>query len=920
MPYSKRKNRIKLLLLVACCCLLIFAFAITAYADGGWVPRSGGIYEGAHDKTETLNIISNLKNTIMAGISSIIGELLAPFFIMLGDAIYSMMASMGVSLESIIYGRVCGAAYMTDDIALFTFDLTNGNVYGIVAMTVYSVISTVMLIILIGVVMFRLAAFVYTSGGPKARSDLKTAITKFVIILFSVALFPKILDLVLYTRDLVLYLIINSGESVLGKVLEATQTPDSFHLGGVFTKVSGAISSMFFGVTGEMSLTNQFRMVAPGNLLNAAMYFSVNILTIYFAAVYISAAVSMVVLVVFFPVACIMEFFERNFLGGWIKQIIGILLIPMIDAALLYIPLMIGAFGVSSVSGNMSMGYAFIEFLACTCIIPARGFIRRNLGMGGSQSMELAGLGAMFGAVTAANRLGRGIGNTVSDYKEGEKQASADESLNKVYEQQAKAIDFGAEEQEKEGIEAGGDMASFMEPLSKDDLEGMSAQERAAARADNLEQGANFMSERAESLSDEILNKKADVEDINKKIASIDQDTAALRAKRAGLDVKNDQGAMQAHDLDQKIAENEVDKKQFSGELAAARAFIADKTAEREKILAASKAVSGAAAAMKMQNRINGSEQVDRDMEQMATVDNFELPAFKNISMEKKAELYQERAKMLRKRGTAVLAGGLGGAAVGGTIGLAGSMFSTYGGKAMVVSSGASIGLAAGRMLSDTSASKTATSYGALQGPTITGSRTSQGIIKIERYQKYKTEYKNHASANEEPTDFGERFAARNYVIKDGSGNQEEIRTEETNNATVYREIKNTQTQQPRYEQLWNKLASDETAKHYMDEQMRQALRDVSISAREYIGSVEPRYRTDVNYREKENQQILNMAVSDFSSKMSQVALDAGMVPQSMLRDPNFNQADFQKFMAGKFSENARDQIIRYLRVKNLLL
>ncbi|MER8307387.1 hypothetical protein ABS202_19055, partial [Acinetobacter baumannii] len=87
------------------------------------------------------------------------------------------------------------------------------------------------------------------------------------------------------------------------------------------------------------------------------------------------------------------EMVERGTISNWMRQVLGILLNPVIDSCLLLIPMFFMIIG----TAQESKGYALIALIICGCIIPARGVIRGFLHIGNGMGMELAGFGTIMG-------------------------------------------------------------------------------------------------------------------------------------------------------------------------------------------------------------------------------------------------------------------------------------------------------------------------------------------------------------------------------------------------------------------------------------------------------------------------------------------------------------------------------------------
>ena len=95
------------------------------------------------------------------------------------------------------------------------------------------------------------------------------------------------------------------------------------------------------------------------------------------------------------------------------------------------------------------------------------------------------------------------------------------------------------------------------------------------------------------------------------------------------------------------------------------------------------------------------SEEEQEILDQYATIDNFESPQFKNISLERKAALYRERAAKTRVRGATTVAGTMAGMTFGATAGMAMTAFSSPAAKMQMTAIGGAMGANAGSILGE---------------------------------------------------------------------------------------------------------------------------------------------------------------------------------------------------------------------------
>lgn len=913
--------------------LFIFCFFIlittvsysTLSHASSWIDREGSeIYDGNHDRDQVLKTIIDYDSEIKEKTLSALASLLIPLIIGIADALYIVLAPAGFDISSVIYGRVGGHAFMTSDISLFSYEMVKGNIYGLMSMIIYNITRSMFFMVLLCVLFLRFAGFMYTSGSAKQRAKLKESISLFFGVVFVLFLFPYILDIVIYIRDLMLYQIMHGGTDLIRQMLG--DYSNSLFNHNIITE--------FFGTGGDYSFVTQFRAMADSNIVNASMYLSSVLLGLYFGYSYIVVAIAMVVLVIFFPYACAAEFFAQGYLSEWIKEMIGILMIPLIDATLLYIPLMIGAFGLASDNGKISLGLGLIQVLICASIIPARGYIRNRLGIGGSQSMEMAGMGALLGAFTVTKGISKGLMNAVRNNHDMSQVADRDEEQADAYIEKSKMMDFESEEREKEGIDLLNSVSQegqedLFQTVDAEQLENLKTEDRATARAENLANSINDMDQKKFDLEESIKQDDTKNAAIGKQIADINQDTADLRAERAGLDLQTETDRAKAQQIDQKIAENMVDSNFLSKEQSGLRRQSGEKKQEVQKLAntlkQANQILSGMQPGGKKQN---GDKTL---LDGLANIDNFEMPAFRsNISMERKSELYRERAKELRRQGKKELTGTATGVVVGSGMGLAGAMFSSPSKKMFVASSLGMVGGYLGgniskRIGADVNKNKNQGvrfTYNNGQTTDDTGDSRSQGLKIIfngendnrdmkqgnlrlstnrESSNTFNQDHRaNHNIERSSPSKFGEYYAPENY----GIGSQDVVAADNLDSDKV-----------KKYEMIWNQIISDPNS--HMEEQTRRAMRNAATAARELNNSVDQEILYDEGERENENSIIIDQAVGEFISTISSVATNSTIMEP--YGEDNIDVREFEEFISKRLGNSARMKLEVYLRAKNLL-
>ena len=319
------RKTIQLLLLIF---VLTFCMApVSSYADGPWTDRADqSIYDSAGDAPD-----SSTPGMLDGGIFA---ELLGEFCIGIVDGLNFLLTSFGCDLNAIIFGRVGGASARTGDVALFSFDMGTGNIYGLVGMAMYGYLRNLVFTLMVPVFLYYLVGFLYSNGNPRVKERLLDMTKLFVASSIGFILFPQLLGIALYLRDAMLHALMTGSQSMILKVADSV---------GSGVNMGDNSYAFFFGSGGDYNLISQFRAMAKPNgkvvYINSILYVGAVVYQAYLAVCYISAAVCMVVLVLLFPFAALFEMVERGTISNWMRQVLGILLNPVIDSCLLLIPM-----------------------------------------------------------------------------------------------------------------------------------------------------------------------------------------------------------------------------------------------------------------------------------------------------------------------------------------------------------------------------------------------------------------------------------------------------------------------------------------------------------------------------------------------------------------------------------------------------
>ena len=714
------RKTIQLLLLIF---VLTFCMApVSSYADGPWTDRADqSIYDSAGDAPD-----SSTPDMLDGGIFA---ELLGEFCIGIGDGLNFLLTSFGCDLNAIIFGRVGGASARTGDVALFSFDMGTGNIYGLVGMAMYGYLRNLVFTLMVPVFLYYLVGFLYSNGNPRVKERLLDMTKLFVASSIGFILFPQLLGIALYLRDAMLHALMTGSQSMILKVADSV---------GSGVNMGDNFYAFFFGSGGDYNLISQFRAMAKPNgkvvFINSILYVGAVVYQAYLAVCYISAAVCMVVLVLLFPFAALFEMVERGTISNWMRQVLGILLNPVIDSCLLLIPMFFMIIG----TAQESKGYALIALIICGCIIPARGVIRGFLHIGNGMGMELAGFGTIMGATSLMRSIGSGIGAAAGALAHASADAKSDkinadmtddladvqkkqdlEDINKGEALQSEMEDIIGENPDLDMDDAETSFAFGYQPTPKEEMHEKSPHAQAAATAQNIASGIDALGRKKDSLNEHIRSNDSKIASIGEEIAMDNEQIASMKAEKQAIQAEQNEqkkrgdtpsadGYARIRELDQGIGEAEHSRSVRMEEQSRLRGENARTKEEIGRIDALSARARSAISPSRSSfgGGVSGigngiSEEEQEILDQYATIDNFESPQFKNISLERKAALYRERAAKTRVRGATTAAGTMAGMTFGATAGMAMTAFSSPAAKMQMTAIGGAMGANAGGVLGE---------------------------------------------------------------------------------------------------------------------------------------------------------------------------------------------------------------------------
>lgn len=948
---SRKTVRLLLLIFVLTFCMV----PVSSYADGPWTDRADqSIYHSAGNAPD-----SSTPDMLDGGIFA---ELLGEFCIGIGDGLNFLLTSFGCDLNAIIFGRVGGASARTGDVALFSFDMGTGNIYGLVGMAMYGYLRNLVFTLMVPVFLYYLVGFLYSNGNPRVKERLLGMTKLFVASSIGFILFPQLLGIALYLRDAMLHAIMTGSQSMILKVADSV---------GSGVNMGDNSYAFFFGSGGDYNLISQFRAMAKPNgkvvFINSMLYVGAVVYQAYLAVCYISAAVCMVVLVLLFPFAALFEMVERGTISNWMRQVLGILLNPVIDSCLLLIPMFFMIIG----TAQESKGYALIALIICGCIIPARGVIRGFLHIGNGMGMELAGFGTIMGATSLMRSIGSGIGaaagalaHASADAKSDKKNADmtddlADvqkkqdlEDVNKGEVLQSEMEDIIGENPDLDMDDAETSFAFGYQPTPKEEMHEKSPHAQAAATAQNIASGIDALGRKKDSLNENIRSNDSKIASIGEEIAMDNEQIASMKAEKQAIQAEQNEqkkrgdtpsadGYARIRELDQGIGEAEHSRSVRMEEQSRLRGENARTKEEIGRIDALSARARSAISPSRSSfgGGVSGigngiSEEEQEILDQYATIDNFESPQFKNISLERKAALYRERAAKTRVRGATTAAGTMAGMTFGATAGMAMTAFSAPAAKMQMTAIGGAMGANAGGVLGEV-----------LAEPVYEG-----GVELVRRggplLQKGATILKDKAEAyrnNPEGLNVYEEEPQKMLEVNVHSSSKPAVTTvsqsQDNNQSSVETVSGPGSKEQPSYQSeveavgkdagaqsgpqvTYTETVSDEDAaimqqfyeaeiqKPEFRRTMHHAYTDSAVSARQvYSGLKNSMVNATKEERAAANEQIIETAFMQYTNTI----LDSLDAPEHV------DQITYQQAVEDRLREDERGRIEKYLRSKHLL-
>lgn len=558
----------------------------------------------------------------------------------LATGLNDLLMKEGCDLDRIILGRVKSGGQKD---SLFTFELRKGNVYGVVAASVYKILRSIMFVVIAGIMLTKLVKGQFTSGNARTREEMKGAVSTTAIGFALLVLMPFLYDMFLYFRDVLLYAV--ASESV----------------GGM-----GLVES-FYEASSQSGL-----------FIDAMLYLAAVCSCVWFAFEYIGIAMASAVMFICFVFVTVLMFFDKGKLMNWCWNVLSLGVTPLIDISMLMIPVFMG---------HLAKGqHPLLQLLVTWSVIPSRKLFKNALGLTSTGEAIMSGLSAiaMMHGATSFLRGGAGLAQNTGErlkgsmedrkkqrYHEDMARAQGEEDGNLRYTSEKHANLSGIKNpfgmyRQKKGMMDNGIGSGAEQPILQNAPPGLGlSKEKEILETENNEHLGN--------------------------IAAIQQHTAALESEIVQLE----------------CADSGDGKEESKKKIDARRMQVAknQEAAAKENAAIARNKIRIGRIESYMESGAEAGKTASRKeleiMQKHASVDNFEQPEFADLDHATKAKLYGKRAKKRLFQGIGMGFAGTAGLAGGTLLGVSATGFYSRSAAAMVAGALGGGGAVFGGMLGD---------------------------------------------------------------------------------------------------------------------------------------------------------------------------------------------------------------------------
>ncbi len=314
------------------------------------------------------------------------------------------MAGVPCNITGIIMGKVTtGKNY-------FVFDMSKGNIYGIIGSYLYVALQNVALSFVFVASLLSLVISMWKGDG-RGGKFLRDNIIHFAGALLLLYLMPLIADAVCNMRDAFQIFMYNMLNGFAGT-------------GGV--NYMNAMEDAYY---------EQYSKVSP-NLVNALVYTAVCVLPIMYIVAYVKVAIMQLILFGLFPMFVFASFLDgRKSISEWCVTFFTNCFIPVIDMTLLLLPAILINLLEEEGMSSKSFLKALISIVMFMAVVPTRNQVLKMLGNNwgisngnGLLGVAAAGAAAIGKGIAGGAHIANSIRNGINSNKEKKEQTKNAES------------------------------------------------------------------------------------------------------------------------------------------------------------------------------------------------------------------------------------------------------------------------------------------------------------------------------------------------------------------------------------------------------------------------------------------------------------------------------------------------------------
>lgn len=381
------KKKRNIMALIAAITLLI-GTALPVQAAGGWWIDSENvgaeIYGGTGEETLDSIDLSEIEEGNVNAFEAILGDIV--YWIGKGlDTVVNRSGDVKLGIDNVVLGRMASGG---GDISYMQFGLETGNPWGIIGARIFVAIRSViygafLLYVQVTLIMQML------KGGGKGRAETKEVIQNAFFCFLMIYAIPFLTQAILYFRDVLMYLVIN--------------------------KIGGGA-----GTTAGILGTFEAVFLAHKSILNALFYLATTLAGLWFLSNYIGNALIQAGLFGAAPFVLLRSIKNKRLFTQWFNTFTINMAIPLIDAAFLMIPSVLGKILQDNGVSSMNFAFMLVRLFLIFSIIPARNGVLRLLSesTGGGLMPAGGGMGALgaMAARAAMRAVRRGDGGGLGDH------------------------------------------------------------------------------------------------------------------------------------------------------------------------------------------------------------------------------------------------------------------------------------------------------------------------------------------------------------------------------------------------------------------------------------------------------------------------------------------------------------------------